>query len=143
MLGAALPAPRRSRFVAAERFSGKATPLKELLELQREAQLVEQQLECNDLAVVVEPQRRLYGRLCVVQWLDKNAVEVLPVQDVGLAASDLSVELRFKRKRGAGGAPEGQGLKRRDVKRICWPCLREPPLPMTEKHLIEQVSKAS
>ena len=38
----------------------------------------------------------------------------------------------------AFGAWPGQGLKRRDVARMCWPCLREPPQPMTEKHLIEQ-----
>lgn len=81
MLGAALPAPRRSRFVSAELRGGKGTPLKEMMELQKEAQVVEQRLESNDLAVVVEPGRRLYGRVCVVQWLEQDAVEVLPVQE--------------------------------------------------------------
>ncbi|CAK9006789.1 unnamed protein product [Durusdinium trenchii] len=144
MLGGKLPAPRRSRLVTADLWQGRqnVAALQELLRLQKQAQVCcTEGLEMNDLVVVVAKERRHFGRVCFVQYAERTSisVEVLPVQDIQLGASDLSVEFRFGRKRSGGGIiPDPQALKRSDVLKLPWPSLRKPPKPMTEQHLIEQ-----
>eukprot|EP00913_Durusdinium_trenchii_P010489 g9835.t1 len=113
-----------------------ARSAQELLRLQKQAQVCcTEGLEMNDLVVVVAKERRHFGRVCFVQYAERTSisVEVLPVQDIQLGASDLSVEFRF-----GGIIPDPQALKRSDVLKLPWPSLRKPPKPMTEQHLIEQ-----
>lgn len=145
MLGANLPAPRRSRPVKTELFwedRSQSLPLQELLRLQKEAQETgdpEEEVEKEDLVVVVKQGRRLFGRICSVVYADESvSLEVLPIQEVDLGQSDLSVDLRFGRKRQGKGSLDPQAVKRQDVLKLPWPALREVPKPMTEQHLIQQ-----
>ncbi|CAJ1331001.1 unnamed protein product [Effrenium voratum] len=128
-------AARRSRPVLAELWCAeRAASAAELRALQAQARrLADGQLRRGDLVVVVNPRRRLHGRVCTVVYVDSSEMEVEAIEDVELSR-DMSAEICVKAK----GACSGQKLKPRDVAQLPWPGWRRPPRPMTEQHLIEQ-----